>query len=119
MAGRLVPLLFYADDIVLLADNQAALTASLRVLEDYARKWRFQVNHGKSNVVVFGNRAAKKAAHQQEWLFENEPVEVVDMYKYLGMDFTNTPGRQMESYALPHVLSLSLSLSIYLSIYLS
>ena len=46
IGGRLVPLLFYPDDIVLLADNQAALTASLKVLEDYARQWRFQVNRG-------------------------------------------------------------------------
>ena len=62
MYGRLVPLLFYADDIVLLAANEADLAASLRVVEAYALKWRFELNHGKSNILVFGSRSVKESA---------------------------------------------------------
>ncbi len=52
MLGRRVPLLLYADDIVLLARTEAELQAMLDVVTVYARQWRFQLNHKKSNVVV-------------------------------------------------------------------
>ena len=59
MQGRRVPLLLYADDIVLLARTEAELQAMLDVVTVYARQWRFQLNHKKSNVVVLGTRASK------------------------------------------------------------
>lgn len=52
--GRRVPLLLYADDIVLLARSADELRAMLAVLDSYARQWRFQFNQGKSNVVIMG-----------------------------------------------------------------
>jgi hypothetical protein len=60
--GRLVPLLMYADDICILASDAAGLEQALRIIEDYARRWRFTINHGKSNVVVFGSKKAKAEA---------------------------------------------------------
>ena len=38
--GQLVPLLLYADDIVLLAPTPTQLHAMLQVLETYASRWR-------------------------------------------------------------------------------
>ena len=52
VGGRLVPLLLFADDIVLLVTEQR--WALRRVLEDYAI-WRFEVNHGKTQMVVTGS----------------------------------------------------------------
>lgn len=45
VAGRLVPLLMYADDIVLLASNPGQLHAMLCVLGDYATTWRFDIKY--------------------------------------------------------------------------
>ena len=85
--GRLVPLLFYADDIVLLASSEAELAAALRVVEGYARQWRFAVNHGKCNVLVFGDSATKEAAARIAWRLGDQVVVMADAYKYLGLDF--------------------------------
>ncbi len=54
-AGRRVPLLMHADDIVL-ARTEAELQAMLDVVTVYARHWRFKLNYKKSNLVVMGTR---------------------------------------------------------------
>lgn len=87
--GRLVPLLMYADDICVLASDAASLEQALRIIEDYARRWRFKINHGKSNVVVFGSKKARAEAEAHYWLLAGEPIPVSSSYKYLGLDFTN------------------------------
>ena len=46
--GRLVPLLMYADDLVLLATGPTMLAAALTIVEQYAANWRFDINHDKS-----------------------------------------------------------------------
>src|SRR4051812_16334427 len=45
-------LLLFADDIVMFAESAEALQAMLGILEEYCRKWRFEVNVGKSKVMV-------------------------------------------------------------------
>ena len=52
--GRLVPLLLYADDIVLLAKDSAELKRMLLVAAAYARTWRFSFNAKKCGIVAFG-----------------------------------------------------------------
>jgi hypothetical protein len=91
--GRLVPLLLYADDIVLLARSAAELKAMLRVTCEYARKWRFDVNHGKSNVVVFGPELFKEEAKVTEWWLGDDRLDLVDFYKYLGVETGKVRGR--------------------------
>jgi len=86
--GRLVPLLLYADDIVLLADSEVMLQVALRVVEKYAGKWRFTTNHSKSNVIVFGSKVAQMSARQREWLLCGARLKVTDDYKYLGLDLS-------------------------------
>ena len=46
--------LLYADDIALLARNKYDLQKMLDVVTNYARKWRFELNAKKSEVVIFG-----------------------------------------------------------------
>ena len=48
--------LLYPDDIVLLAENKRDLQRMLDVVAGYAKKWRFELNPKKSQVVVFGMR---------------------------------------------------------------
>ena len=52
--GRRVPLLLYADDVVLLARDAAELQLMLNVVSEYARQWRFTTNHSMSKVVIAG-----------------------------------------------------------------
>jgi hypothetical protein len=85
--GRLVPLLMYADDICLLANDPAELQQALSITEDFARRWRFKINHGKSNVVVFGSEAATLAADSHWWRLAGDRILTSTAFKYPGVDF--------------------------------
>ena len=90
MCGRRVPLLLYADDIVLLARTDAELKAMLKVVYEYAHRWRFDINHGKSNVVVVGSKKEKEEAREMEWKLGEKVLEVRETYKYLGAETGKT-----------------------------
>jgi hypothetical protein len=85
--GRRVPILLYADDVVLLARNMAELKQMLRVVGDYAKQWRFEFNHDKCGVVIYGNAAQKRLAGATKFELTEQTIEVVSHYKYLGLEF--------------------------------
>ena len=66
--------LLYADDIVLLAENKRDLQRMLDVVAGYAKKWRFELNPKKSQVVVFGMRQPPRPV--KWWLGESEIEQV-------------------------------------------
>jgi hypothetical protein len=84
--GQKLSALLYADDIVLVAANKQDLQRMLDVAS-YAKKWRFELNAKKSQVVVFGMRQPPR--HVKWKLGENE-LEQVTQYKYLGIELTRT-----------------------------
>jgi hypothetical protein len=84
--GSLVPLLLYADDIVLLAPTGDHLQRMLDALSEYARKWRFEVNIDKTNVVVVADTRRTKEALARNWLCGGATIAVVSEYKYLGAE---------------------------------
>jgi hypothetical protein len=49
-------------------------------LEEYARKWRFEINVGKSKVMVCG-----EGGEGEKWWFGGRELERVGEYKYLGV----------------------------------
>lgn len=84
-AGRRIPLLMYADDIVLLAASQPELARMNAVVSRFAQQHRFQFNGSKSGVMSFNTSApARKRAEQRRWVLFGEHVKVVDSYEYLG-----------------------------------
>jgi hypothetical protein len=87
--GKLVPLLMYADDLVLLAPNQEVLEKCLLAAERYASQWRFDFNHGKSKVVVVGSRQVRQTARAHVWRLSNSTLDFVESYKYLGIEFVS------------------------------
>lgn len=94
--GRLVPLLLYADDIVLLARDAQEMKEMHRVLDDYARKWRFEVNHGKTSMVVVGSTgvvAARKQVQELAWTLCGSTISLVEEYKYLGVEMGAERGK--------------------------
>ena len=82
--GRLVPLLLYADDIVLLAESPAQMKKMHQVMEAYARKWRFTINNKKSSIVVVGSKTQVAEVRAMQWSLGGQTIKVVDEYKYLG-----------------------------------
>jgi hypothetical protein len=100
IAGRRVPLLMYADDIVLLASTQQELKSMNKIVTDFARHNRFEYNGKKSGVMVFNTSAAAlEAVKATNWTLSGKKVNVVDAYTYLGA-VTTTTGGDWNSHAL-------------------
>ena len=85
--GNLVPLLFFADDIVLLSASPQQMLAMLDIVSAYARKWRFEVNHSKCGLLVYGAAPVKQLAELYSWKLCGRLVPIVQAYKYLGLEF--------------------------------
>ena len=85
VAGRRVPLLMYADDVILMASSPRELEAMNAVVTDYARRNRFEYNGKKSGVMAF-NATPKTmdAVKNTRWELSGKVVKVVDKYTYLG-----------------------------------
>jgi hypothetical protein len=82
--GSHCPLLFYADDVVLLSSNVDDLQKLLNELAEFCDNNGMQVNLQKTNVVVF--RSGRKLWQLAHPLFyKGEPVKDVASYRYLGM----------------------------------
>ena len=76
----------YADDIVLLAHNEESLQDGLQVLHAYCVKNRLTVNTAKSKVMYFSNKVIKSPFTMT---YNDEPLEYVPSFKYLGLNFSN------------------------------
>ena len=61
------------------------LQTQLNVLFNTAKRLDLIVNLDKSNIVVFRNGG--HLALNEKWCFGDEELEVVNMYKYLGVYF--------------------------------
>ena len=91
IGGKLVPMLMYADDIVLLAGSQSELQQMNAVASAHAQRNRYRHNGKKSAVMLLcASRAARAAFDAAEWKLSGEPVKVKTKYKYLGIDLLTT-----------------------------
>ena len=97
-ANNLVKLfiLLYADDTIILSNTVAGLQKSLNDLKNYCTEWKLRVNCSKTKVVIFEKR---KAGRQPKFLYNNEELEIVEAFKYLGVIFNYTGNfRKCEMY---------------------
>ena len=76
-------LLLYADDTVIFAESPEDLQAALNIFEEYCSEWKLSINVSKTKIVVFSKRNHNK----KKMLLNNEIVEVMDSYTYLGVLF--------------------------------
>jgi Reverse transcriptase (RNA-dependent DNA polymerase) len=83
---REVPLLMFADDVVLLSNRRDGLQKLLSGLEEYCNCWQLKVNLDKTKIVVFGANA-RMEAQGTPLVYKGAAIEVVDKYCYLGLDF--------------------------------
>ena len=53
-----ISILLYADDMVLLANNENELQYMLNAVFEWSRKWRLKVNVPKSNIIHFPTKTS-------------------------------------------------------------
>lgn len=82
VGGEKVYELAYADDIVLMAEEEVGMKMMMRVLERYVDEKELRVNVDKSKVIRFriGGGRMKKC----EWKWKGGRVEEVSEFTYLG-----------------------------------
>jgi len=89
LAGILIPLLLYADDIVLISDSAEGLQRHLDALQDFCLQRDLTVNLGKTKVMVFNtSHAWLKSRSAPSFSYKGEVVDIVHSYVYLGVTFT-------------------------------
>ena len=79
-------LLLFADDVALLSTSPRGLQAQLNSLKICCERLKLSVNKNKTKIMVF--RKGGFLAERERWYFENEILEVVNKYCYLGFNFT-------------------------------
>ena len=82
-----ISLLLYADDIVILTENENDLQRCLDVLYSWCQRRRLSVNCSKSNVMHF----RKQCVPGSNFNFKIGPnsLQYVSHYKYLGIIFND------------------------------
>ena len=83
---ELIPALLYADDIVLMANDDKQLQEMLNIAHRFAIKWGMKFNDTKSKVMVIG----KKMDMTRNWFLGTLTLEECTMYKYLGIIFAQS-----------------------------
>ena len=76
--------LFYADDIVLLADKPHKLQQLMDMVTRFGIQWRCKINRKKSQVVVYGD---KVGILKIKWMSGSGEIANVEAYKYMGVEF--------------------------------
>ena len=76
--------LLYADDTLVLAENQFELQKALNTLHAYCKKWALNVNVDKTKVMIFAPGVVRKFKFFQ---FGDSKIDVVRDYVYLGTKF--------------------------------
>ena len=76
-------LLLFADDAVIFSETPEGLQKSIENFEIYCQKWNLTVNVDKTKIVVF--RKAGHLAHNESWTYNNQDVEIVSTFNYLGI----------------------------------
>ena len=76
--------LLYADDIIVMAENESDLQLALNAMQQYCNDWKLVVNVKKTKVVLFSKGKVKKHINFM-YMYNGERVEVVDNYTYLGI----------------------------------
>ena len=85
LSGVLIPLLLYADDLIIVSTTAAGLQRQLDALQQFCHHRQLSVNLAKTKLVTTGSKAACQA-----FMLNNNEVERVESYKYLGFELHAT-----------------------------
>ena len=87
--GSLLNCLLYADDLVLISHSAKGLKKSLSVLSQFCDNWLLSVNPKKTKVMIFQKKCRKSILDKYSFQINNQNVEIVNNYTYLGINFSN------------------------------
>ena len=76
-------ILMYADDVILLSENESDLQKMLNALSEWCKKWRLTVNETKTKIVHF--RPKRTPLTTNVFTLNEKNIEIVSHYKYLGL----------------------------------
>ena len=77
-------MLMYADDVVLLSTSERGLQNCVNKLAKFSRQWKMTLNTQKTKVLVFNKSGRLKNIKIK---YEDEYLESVKQYTYLGINF--------------------------------
>ena len=84
--GRLISLLLFADDLVILSLSAGGLQNALDRVQAYCQRWHLLINVKKSKIVCFN----KRFNSDRLFFVGDNPIEQVESTKYLGVIFSCT-----------------------------
>ena len=82
-----IMILLYADDVAKGACTVKKLQDMINVLEEFCKNWGLSVNVDKTKIMVF--RKGGSIRNNEKWYMFGKLIEIVTMYKYLGILFTS------------------------------
>ena len=82
-------LLLYADDTIILSNTAEGLQNALDTYSRYCAQWKLTVNYNKSKILIFSNQTQTDFS-DNEFLLDNEKLEIVTEFKYLGILFSKS-----------------------------
>ena len=71
-----------------MGESVSDLQNSLNLLHTYCKKWGLEVNTLKTKIIVFRKRGPTQ--HNERWTYNNEEIDIVDNFNYLGVVFNYT-----------------------------
>ena len=93
LMGVMVPLLLYADDLILMSESAAGLQKQLDALASFCEERQLTVNLSKTKMVVFEHRRSDVP----DFVLNGAGVERVESYKYLGFVVHTTKAMTFET----------------------
>ena len=122
-----VPVLLYADDIVLFANSPRDLQDMLNKLVDWCSRWGLMLNCEKTKIVHF--RSNRKRKTNFKFTCGDSPIAMCEKYKYLGLWFTEhldmmymakqvaATGHRALGYLIANAKTLELSFTCFSKLY--
>ena len=84
LGDKLLTYLLFADDMIICADSAQALQSLLDGLFEFCKKWHLIVSLTKTKIIVFNKKIV-----DDKFYYNNQEVEIVKQYKYLGAIFSS------------------------------
>ena len=78
--------LMFADDISCAADTVVRLKRLIDLIEIFCKSVGMTLNLTKTKIIVIRNDGIIK--QMEKWFYQGREIEIVSMYKYLGIYFT-------------------------------
>ena len=78
--------LLYADDVILLSTSNSGSQHNIDMVHKFCNNWGLSINANKSRVMVFSKNG--KVNSNMEFRIGQKILELVSVYKYLGINIT-------------------------------